>query len=65
MTLPDVRGVAVKPFEALGEGVANKFAVPDTVELRKQLLEDPCKNCKVVLPRLGSINLDHFNILNL
>ncbi|KAG2748834.1 hypothetical protein P692DRAFT_20819074 [Suillus brevipes Sb2] len=65
VTLPDVRGVAVKPFEALGEGVANKFAVPDTVPLRQQLLEDPCKNCKVVLPRLGSINLDHFNILNL
>lgn len=65
MTLPDARGVAVKPFEALDDGLANKFAVPDTEALRKQLLEDPCKNCQVVLPRLGSINLDHFSILNL
>ncbi|KAG1818749.1 uncharacterized protein BJ212DRAFT_108258 [Suillus subaureus] len=65
VTLADVRGVAVKPFKALSSEVANKFAVPDT-EARKELLEDPCNNCKVVLPRLGShINLDNFSILKL
>jgi hypothetical protein len=52
--LADARGVAVKPFEALGDEVANKFDVPNT-ELRITLLEDPCANCKIVLPRLPKI----------
>jgi hypothetical protein len=62
--LADARGVAVKPFEALGDEVANKFEVPNT-ELRITLLEDPCANCKIVLPRLGNINLNNFSVLNL
>jgi hypothetical protein len=62
--LADARGVAVKPFEALGDEVANKFDVPNT-ELRITLLEDPCANCKIVLPRLGNINLNNFSVLNL
>ncbi|KAG2038186.1 hypothetical protein BDR03DRAFT_1010118 [Suillus americanus] len=62
VTLADTRGVAVKPFEALM--AANKFVIPDK-KVRKDLLQDPCNNCKVVLPRLGNINLDNFSILNL
>ncbi|KAG1780734.1 hypothetical protein EV702DRAFT_1080415 [Suillus placidus] len=64
VTMKDVKGVAVKPFAALA--VLDKFAVPNTDTLRKELLEDPCGNCKVVLPRLGTnINLDNFSIYNL
>lgn len=65
VTLSDARGVAVKPFKALNDVLANKFAIPDTEALRRELLEDPCNNCQVVLPRLGNINLDNFSILNL
>ncbi|KAG1780736.1 hypothetical protein EV702DRAFT_1080435 [Suillus placidus] len=66
VTLKDVKGVAVKPFEALADGLADKFAVPNTDTLRTTLLEDPCDNCKVVLPRLGTnINLNNFSIYNL
>ncbi|KAG1780744.1 hypothetical protein EV702DRAFT_1080530 [Suillus placidus] len=65
VTMTDVKGVAVKPFAALADGLPDKFAVPNTHELRTTLLEDPCDNCKVVLPRLGHINLDNFSIHNL
>ncbi|KAG1818752.1 uncharacterized protein BJ212DRAFT_1479731 [Suillus subaureus] len=51
VTLPDARGIAVKPLEALNAGMPNKFDVPDTETLRKDLLEDPCDNCEVVLLR--------------
>ncbi|KAG2038180.1 hypothetical protein BDR03DRAFT_999527 [Suillus americanus] len=66
VALADVRGVAVKPFSALNDRLPNKFHIPNTVVLRDELLADPCRNCKVVLPRLGNdLNLDNFSVLNL
>ncbi|KAG1818744.1 uncharacterized protein BJ212DRAFT_1298788 [Suillus subaureus] len=62
VTLADARGIAVKPFQALDAGMPNKLDVPDTQTLRRDLLEDPCDNCEVVLPRLGNINPDHFSV---
>ncbi|KAG2365626.1 hypothetical protein BDR07DRAFT_1549141 [Suillus spraguei] len=61
VALADVGGVAVKPFEALK--VEDKLAIPD-MAVRKKLLENPCANCKVILLRLGNINLDNFSTNN-
>ncbi|KAG1780746.1 hypothetical protein EV702DRAFT_1080578 [Suillus placidus] len=65
VTMADVKGVSVKPFKVLGDDVTDKFAVPNTDELRRSLLADPCENCQVILQRLGHINLDNFSIHNL
>ncbi|KAG2336971.1 hypothetical protein BDR05DRAFT_970686 [Suillus weaverae] len=62
VTVADAIGVAVKPFRALE--FHDKFTIPVTVKLRRELLENPCRNCQVVLTRLGCIDLTNFSILD-